>query len=60
MLHVYLLAKKLNKSATNLQYEGEVNNEQTSSIENSIKLLILKQNYSDNIVKVLGVWINRN
>ena len=55
MLHVYLLAQKLNKSATNLQYEGEVNNEQTSSIENSIKLLILKQNYSDNIVKVLGV-----
>ena len=60
MLHVYLLAEKLSKSATNLQYEGEVNNEQTSSIENSIKLLILKQNYSDNIVKVLGVWINRN
>ena len=55
MLHVYLLAEKLSKSATNLQYEGEVNNEQTSSIENSIKLLILKQNYSDNIVKVLGV-----
>ena len=60
MLHVYLLAQKLSKSATNLQHEGEVNNEQTRSIENSIKLLILKQNYSDNIVKVLGVWINRN
>ena len=45
MLHVCLLAQKLSKSATNLQYEGKVNNEQTRSIENSIKLLILKQNY---------------
>ena len=60
MLHVYLLAQKLSKSATNLQYEGELNNEQTRSIENSIKLLILKQNYWDNTVKVLGVLIDRN
>ena len=49
------LAQKLSKSATNLQHKGKMNNEQTRSIENSIKLLILKQNYSDNIVKMLGV-----
>ena len=49
------VTQKLSKSATNLQYEGKVNNEQISSLENSMKLLILKQNYSDNIVKILGV-----
>ena len=28
MLHVYLLAQKLSKSATDLQYESKMNNEQ--------------------------------
>ena len=45
---------------TNFQLEGKVSNEQTRSSENYMNLLILKQNYSDNIVKNMAVLINRN
>ena len=52
--------QNISECYTNFQIEGKVSNEQTRSSENYMNLLILKQNYSDNIVKNMAVLINRN